>query len=271
MGEAARVPAGKSAITALPVVFVPGYGHADRAWTLIGRHLERAGFSDVGTLDPAATRGDVVSRAQRLASHVAAVRAVTGSPQVHLVGHNVGGIVARYYVQVLGGDESVATVVTVGTAHAGSDLTPSGLGPAAAQVRRGSTVLRRLADTTRPSRVRWVNYFSEHDVFVHPATAGMLKHPLLRATNVLVSEHGHLSLMIPTLACRSIAHQIAAAEGMPGYGAPVATLPGGVVKLEATESTAPSAAAIASARALHPSNRGSRSSKLVTLAEQTSG
>lgn len=253
MGEAAGIPEEATAPSPSPVVFVPGYGHADRAWSLIGRHLQRAGFTDVGSLDPAATRGDIVRRAKRLRAHVDAVRAVTGSTRVHVVGHNVGGIVVRYYVQVLGGDETVATAVTVGTPHAGSELTPMGLGPAAAQVRPGSNILRRLEESARATRVRWISYFSEHDLFVQPPTAGMLKNPLLRATNVLVPEHGHLSLMIPTVACRSIAHQLAACEEIPGHGTPVVALPGGVVRLDVTDGEA-SPAAVAGAKALHPSN-----------------
>lgn len=267
MGEAAGVPDRSPEPALSPVVFVPGYGHADRAWALIGRHLGRAGFTDVGSLDPAVTRGDIASRADRLGSHIEAVRAVTGCRKVHVVGHNVGGVVIRYYVQLLDGDDSVDTAITVGTPHAGSELTPVGLGPAAAQVRPGSNVLRRLDESTRPTSVRWISYFSEHDLFVQPATAGMLKHPLLRATNVLVADHGHLSLMIPTVACRSIAHQLAAAEGVPGHGTPVSALPGGVVKLEDETSTVPSPAAVASAKALHPSNwSNDRSSKLLRSA-----
>lgn len=269
MGETASVPDRSPEPALSPVVFVPGYGHADRAWSLIGRHLDRAGFTDVGALDPVASRGDIVARAGRLRSHIEAVQAVTGCQKVHVVGHNVGGIVIRYYVQVLGGDESVDTAVTVGSPHAGSELIPVGLGPAAAQVRPGSNILRRLDESARPMNVRWISYFSEHDLFVAPATAGMLKHPLLRATNVLVSDHGHLSLMIPTATCRSIAQQLAAAEGIPGHGTPVSALPGGVVKLEDDRGTVPSPAAVASAKAVHPSNWGrGHSSKLMRLAGQ---
>lgn len=271
MGEAASVPDRSPETVLSPVVFVPGYGHADRAWSLIGRHLGRAGFTDVGSLDPGVTRGDIVARAERLRSHIEAVQAVTGCQKVHVVGHNVGGIVVRYYVQILGGDESVDTAVTVGTPHAGSELTPVGLGPAAAQVRPGSNILRRLDESVRPMSVRWINYFSEHDLFVQPATAGMLKNPLLRAANVLVPDHGHLSLMIPTVACRSIGHQLAAAEGVAGHGTPVSALPRGVVRLEEEGDAARSPAAIASAKALHPSNRGEgRSSKLLRLANNQS-
>ena len=233
-----------------PVVFVPGYGHADRGWDLLRRHLHRAGFTSVSVAPESAGRGDIPHRAERLAHHVATVLELTGADHVHIVAHNVGGVVARYYLQLLGGDEVVDTVVTIASPHTGSLLTPVGLGPAAAQLRPGSTVLRHLDESTRPLPVRWISYFADQDVFVQPSTSAMLKHPVMRATNVLVEETGHLSLILPTPVCRSVAHQLAAAEGFPGFGAPVASLPGAVVRLDGDRETA----AVTASKAAHPSN-----------------
>lgn len=249
--------------TPAPVVFVPGFGHAERGWDLLRRHLHRIGFADVSTVPEAAGRGDIPHRAERLARHVEARRSLTGADRVHVVGHNVGGVIARYFVQLLDGDQVVDTVVSVGTPHAGSKLTPVGLGPAAAQLRPGSTVLRHLDESTRPLATRWVSYFAEQDLFVQPATSAMVKHPLLKATNILVADLGHLSLTLPTAVCRSVAHQLAAAEGVPGFGAPVSAVPGSVLHLDQTEALRPSAAAMAASRAAHPSNyRWSRERRL---------
>lgn len=244
----------RSGAAPAPVVFVAGFGRAARGWDLLARHLERAGFADVGGLGTAGNRGDIPHRAERLAHHVETLRTLTGATRIHLVGHNVGGVIARYYVQLLGGDEIADTVVSVGSPHGGSHLTPVGLGPAAAALRPGSAVLRHLDESTRPLPVRWINYFSEHDLFVRPAAAGLLKDTRMRAVNVLVADHGHLSLMLPTVVCRSVSHQLAAAEGLEGFGAPISTLPGGIVRLEEADPAGASSEAIARSRALHPSN-----------------
>lgn len=191
------------------VLFVPGFGHAERGWDLLRRHLERAGISDVAGSGRALDRGDIPHRAERLARHVQTLRAVTGAVHVHLVGHNVGGVVARYFVQLLGGDEVVETVVTVGTPHGGSHVSPVGLGPAAAQLRPGSAVLRHLEESTRPLHTRFVSYFSHDDLFVQPATSALLKDARMRAVNLLVREHDNVSLMLPAPVCRSIAARLA--------------------------------------------------------------
>ncbi|HLG00793.1 MAG TPA: alpha/beta fold hydrolase [Acidimicrobiia bacterium] len=261
-----------------PVIFVPGLSHADRGWDLLRRHLQRAGFAEAGSpLDGSShPRGDIPGRAERLAIQVATLRTITSAERVHVVGHGVGGVVARYFVQLLGGEAVVDTLVTIGTPHCGSEVTPVGLGPAAAQLRPGSAVLRRLEDSIRPMPVRWINYFTEDDLFVRPAASGVVKDARLRAVNVLVTDHRQLSLALPTVVCRSVAHELAAVEHLAGFGAPLAALPGAIVRLDGAERALPTAtdptlvadriAAIERSRTMHPSNQTSRPRRGLRLA-----
>ena len=73
---------------------------------------------------------DVRSLAARLAAQVERVCDRTGFDRVHIVAHSMGGLVARYYVQRLGGHERVHTLVTLGTPQRGTRwaraLPPSG-------------------------------------------------------------------------------------------------------------------------------------------------
>lgn len=260
-----RAPNGARA-GATPVVFVPGVSLAGRGWDLLKRHLERNGFSDVGRLGEMASRGDIPHRADRLARQIDALRKITGSSTVHVVGHGVGGVVARYFVQVLGGTNAVSTLVTAGAPHAGSDVSPAGLGAAAAQLRPGSTVLAHLEASVRPMPVRWINYFSDDDLFIRPPSSGMVKHPALRAVNVLVTGHHPLSLVLPTFVCRSIAAELASAEGLPGFASPLSALPGGIVRLDDSPAlVGVEHAGIRRAKAAHPSSGGLTSSASVAL------
>jgi pimeloyl-ACP methyl ester carboxylesterase len=238
--------------TTLPVIFVPGIGHTQQGWMIVRRHLERAGFRDIGVLDDSSRPADIPHLADRLAHHVEAVRLATGHQRVHLVGHNVGGVVARYYVQLLGGDAEVSSVITVAAPHSGTHATHAGWGPAAAQLRPGSAVLRHLEESTRPMPVRWVCYFSERDLFVVPTTSAMLRNPMLRATNLLVPNERHLSLVLPLSVGRSIAHQLAAMEGIPGYGRAVSGLP--TIGRLGVDGDPKREAAIRRSREMHPSN-----------------
>ena len=100
-------------------------------------------------------RDDIPAIAAQLVAHVDEVLARTGATEVDLVGHSMGGLVARYAVEVLGLDDRVANVVTIASPHGGSPfahlagMVPGhrGLTRAAAQMRPGSRFLRELERT----------------------------------------------------------------------------------------------------------------------------
>ena len=54
----------------------------------------------------------------------------------------------------------------------------------------------------------------------------MILEPELEATNILVKDHGHLSIMFSRRLASSVVDQLGAAEGLPGYGAPVRGIAG---------------------------------------------
>lgn len=192
-----------------PVVFVPGVAAMTSGWTLLRRHLEREGFGHTSILTADVQHCDLPHLADQLAHHVEGIRTLAGADRVHLIGHNVGGMVARYFVQLLGGDRCVASVVTIGAPHAGTRAIQPGWGPAAAQLRRGSRILDHLDASARPMPVRWISYFAERDSFVDPPSSAVLRQPLLRAENVLVAGPTTLSLVVPAFIGRSVARRLA--------------------------------------------------------------
>jgi pimeloyl-ACP methyl ester carboxylesterase len=115
---------------------------------------------------------------------------------VHVVGHSLGGLIARYYVQRLGGDRRVESLVTLGTPHQGSrwaHLLPT---PLVRQLRPGSSLLQELAQPVPSCRTRITAVYSDLDQVVVPTSSGRCDHPDLGARNVLVRGVGHMSLPI---------------------------------------------------------------------------
>ena len=51
-----------------------------------------------------------------------------GTRRVHLIGHSLGGLDARYLISVLGFDRQVISLTTVGTPHRGSPFADWGIG-----------------------------------------------------------------------------------------------------------------------------------------------
>lgn len=189
-----------------PVVLVHGYGHNRSAWVLVERKLRAAGFHRVTTLNYNPLRDDVPAVARKLADHVELVRTLAGVEKVHVIGHSLGGIVLRWYVQELGGDKHVATGITVATPHHGTAAArfAAPLGPTAKQLLPGSHVLRRLRPPTQDEPVRWVSCYANLDMLVRPCRSAVLEH----ATNVLIKDHGHLSILLSPRLARVIVAEL---------------------------------------------------------------
>jgi len=188
-----------------PIILLHGLFHNRSAFLLMRRMLRRVGYRTVDTMNYNVIGNDVEELAGQLAAHVEHVLASAEATQVHLIGHSLGGLVARYYIQELGGHEKVHTCVTLGTPHQGSYAAWIGRGKAARQLRPGSDLLTSLSATARRLPVRFVSFYSNLDGMVLPPSNAKLVDLELRARNILVKDVGHISLLISRQIIRSIA------------------------------------------------------------------
>jgi pimeloyl-ACP methyl ester carboxylesterase len=211
-----------------PVLLVHGFGANKSNWLFIRRHLHQAGFTRIDALNYNPFSDDVPGLAARCATRTEQLKEHYGVDRVHLVGHSMGGIIIRYAVQV-DGLEGVGVVATVSSPHGGHGLAryhlPFLQGPFAAglQLDPASTVMRLFRSTARPMTTRFVAYYSNLDLIV-PARRAMIVEPELDATNILIKDHGHLSIMLSRRLATSIVDQLGAADGRAGFGAPVRQL-----------------------------------------------
>jgi triacylglycerol lipase len=189
-------PVADGATAAMPVILVHGWIHNRSAFLGTSRVLRRHGFRHIHAFDYDPLAHDIPEVAGMLAAEVDRVLAVTGAERCMLVGHSMGGVVGRYYVQQLGGDRTVDTVITLGSPHRGTYSAFLGWGASAPQMRPGSPLMRMLEETARPTDVRYVAVYSDLDLLILPAVSAKLVHPALRAHNVKVADLGHLSLLL---------------------------------------------------------------------------
>lgn len=195
----------------MPVVLVHGFADNRSAFTVLRRVLRRQGFSVVYSLNHGlmtALTGDVRSAARALGREVERICEATNATQVQVVGHSLGGLVARYYVQRLGGDTRVHTLVTLGTPHQGTMaayLLPT---PVLRQLRPNSDVMIELAAPAPGCRTRFVAVWSQLDGWVLPQRNAKLEHPDLVVTNSQLSDVGHLSLPVDPRAIDAVVHAL---------------------------------------------------------------
>ena len=129
--------------------------------------------------------------------------AATHQPHVHLIGHSLGGLIARYAVQRLELDHVTRSVITIATPHHGSPLARFGPGPAAVQLRPDSPLLHDLPPLKATEQVRWAVIHAGADLVV----------PLPRIPEArCMPGYGHHSILnAPELADAVVEH-LAGAE-----------------------------------------------------------
>ena len=188
-----------------PILLVHGLVDNRSIFTLLRRALRRSGFGRVITLNYSPLTQDVRGVATRLEALVEKTCEETGYERVHVIGHSLGGIVARYYVQRMGGDRRVHTLCTLGSPHAGTYAAKLWPGGVVRQLRPGSELMQELAAPAAGCRTRFVAFWSDLDQLIVPQRSAALDHPDLAARNVALRGVGHMSLPISG----QVVHEIA--------------------------------------------------------------
>ncbi|MEV7014441.1 alpha/beta fold hydrolase [Streptomyces sp. NPDC093991] len=180
-----------------PVVLLHGFIDNRSVFVLLRRSLAQHGRQPIESLNYSPLTCDIRTAAELFGRHVEQVCERTGSDRVDVVGHSLGGLIARYYVQRLGGDRRVRTLVTLGTPHSGTRVAPlANAHPIVRQMRPGSPVLEELAQPAPGCRTHFVAFWSDLDHIMDPLEAACVEHPDLNAVNVRVSGVGHLALPV---------------------------------------------------------------------------
>lgn len=126
-----------------------------------------------------------------------------GFDRVHVIGHSKGGLIARRWVQHLGGDRRVKSVVTLGTPHHGTPTAALGVAlmgfgavrSSAGDLMPRSRLVQNLARDTFPPHIPLTSVYSKVDL-VCPWWASVLRPRLGEShlKNVPVPGLGHSAL-----------------------------------------------------------------------------
>ncbi|MFH8488113.1 lipase family alpha/beta hydrolase [Streptomyces longisporoflavus] len=200
-----------------PVVLLHGFIDNRSVFVLLRRSLAQHGGQHVESLNYSPLTCDIRTAAELLGRHIEEICERTGHHQVDIVGHSLGGLIARYYAQRLGGDARVRTLVTLGTPHGGTRVVPlADAHPIVRQMRPGSDVIEELREPAPDCRTRFVSFWSDLDQLMAPLETACVDHPDLIAQNVRVSGIGHLALPVHP----AVAAGIRRALDLPAPGAP---------------------------------------------------
>ena len=176
-----------------PVVLVHGFDGSAASWKVMVGRLRDAGYPadriEAITFD---SHASTTAAAQELADAVAAVRARTGARRVDLVTHSLGAIVARWYLERLGGNESVDAFVSLAGVNEGT-IWAYGCSffVSCREMVPGSVLLDDLNGTGEPSNgVRAGAWWSPCDITIVPTANAQL--PGARNTETRCMGHSDL-------------------------------------------------------------------------------
>lgn len=184
----------------LPVIFLHGYGQTKADYYVMGTRFRASGRGRLFAFNywyP----GPVRRSAARLARKVEKVKALTGASQVHLIGHSLGGLVSRYYVERMNGSVHVRTLVAIASPWAGTDMARFDITPVSRDLCPESVVMKELGPANPPGKVAYRAAWSYADELVIPSESSSLKGA---GEEFVVYDQGHLTL----LATKSVAEKV---------------------------------------------------------------
>ncbi|NEB81261.1 alpha/beta fold hydrolase [Streptomyces sp. SID14478] len=197
-----------------PVLLLHGFIDNRSVFVLLRRSLAQHGRQQVESLNYSPLTCDIRTAAALLARHVEELCERTGRERIDVVGHSLGGLIARYYVQRLGGDKRVRILVTLGTPHAGTRIARlADAHPIVRQMRPGSSVVEELKQPAPGCRTRFVSFWSDLDQLMVPLETACVDHPDLLVQNVRVTGIGHLALPVHPAVATGIRQALDASAG----------------------------------------------------------
>lgn len=178
------------------LLMIHGYGCNRGVWWWFRRHLERAGYC-VATLNLEPIYTSIDDYVLALDARIEAVCRETGCAKLTLVGHSMGGLVARAYLATRG-TERIKQLVTIATPHVGTELARIGLGTNARQMEVGSSWLKHMWQSLPAIPVTALR--NTHDNFVMPQDSQRLP----GAEDVEMMALGHLAILMSSHTCDAL-------------------------------------------------------------------
>lgn len=194
----------------LPVLLIHGYICNSGYWHPCSKVLKRAKVRHFA-LDLEPVFGSIEAYVPLVRRAVEAICAQTGSEKLIIVGHSMGGLVARAYLREHG-SAGIAQVITLGTPHNGTNLAKRGPGVNARQMEwtpkaggKMSAWLSELnASENAAAKALITSIFSYHDNIVSP----QLSSQVAGGRNIPLAGIGHVELAFNPLVQQCLLHEI---------------------------------------------------------------
>ncbi len=183
-----------------PVVLVHGIFSSGHDMERLARHLRSLGREVFApTLTPNGGHAPLEDLAGQLAKFI--TENIPGR-RFDLLGFSMGGLIARHYLQRLGGIGKIGRFVTMATPHHGTHLARLAGLPGWVQMRPGSGFLRGLASDAEVLReVPFTSFYTPLDTIIVPSRSSEMP----QARNVRMWAAIHPSFILERRCIRAVA------------------------------------------------------------------
>jgi len=175
----------------LPILFVHGVFHNRSTFAWLIQRLSLEGIRPMKDLNLLTTLFSIEDLAEKIRTEAKQLLKLYGTQKIHIVGHSLGGMVGRYFVQELGGDEMVATLTTLATPHQGTLLSRFSLLPNLRQLDPESRTIRKLQGSPLPRQTQIISISGNLDFVMVPKNTYFLP----GARNIRLKGVGHAGLL----------------------------------------------------------------------------
>jgi alpha-beta hydrolase superfamily lysophospholipase len=201
------------------VILVSGFGATRRNLSIIRKRLQKDGYHVIVLALDWQALSDSVRGLYRMSEKLSTVvlQLRKGAParnsRIILVAHSAGGLIARYYIQLLGGSHYCDGLITLATPHRGTWVAAFGLfshlilkARCLIQMLPIAPFIKRLNAAPFPAHFKMVSIYSKDDLLC-PESATRLPVELLQSDNIeshQVSKLSHSDFLLSKKTYRMI-------------------------------------------------------------------
>jgi len=187
-----------------PILFIHGIFHNRAAFAWLIQKLALWGWRHFQQINLLTSIHSIPSMAEQTARHVKELLQRHKARQVDIVAHSMGGIIARYFTQVLKGDKVVRNLVTLGTPHQGTKLSHYSFLPHLKELSPKSKLLRKLNSAPLPKSTQGLSVSGDLDLFIQPKQGACWP----GARNIELEGVGHAGLLFSKRVAEIIASRL---------------------------------------------------------------
>ncbi len=153
-----------------PILLIHGYLHNSSAWLYTRYHYNKAGYNNVFTVDLGHPFQSIEDYAAVVRKRVQEIKEKTGTHEIDLVCHSMGGLAGGFYATELAAKDgiTVTNLVTLGSPLQGTHISVIGIGKCAKEMRRESPFTEKLSAQLKESSIKRLHLGSKADFVITP-------------------------------------------------------------------------------------------------------